>query len=211
MDDDAPRPPAAIEQGAGHVDAPPPDPQIPGRGEPRTDPAEAKPAVERPVPSRRWQELAQAGSYDEALAAVERDGFDATCRSASAADLMTLAETARLGKHPARARQALVALRDRFPGDPQASTAAFYLGRMSGDREAAEWFRTYLREAPGGALRREASGRLLEALSRGGDTAAAADAARSYLKQYPHGPHASLAASLTPGNAQERFPTRAPP
>ncbi len=111
---------------------------------------------------------------------------------------MALSETARLGNRPARARQALLALRDRFPGDAQASTAAFYLGRMAGDREAAQWFRTYLREAPGGALRREASGRLLEVLSRSGDTAAAADAARSYLKQYPHGPHAPLAARVAP-------------
>jgi TolA-binding protein len=166
----------------------------PGRTEPGAEPtAEAKSAPDRPAPSRRWQALAQAGQYDEALTVAERDGFDATCRSASAADLMTLSEAARLSRHPARARQALVALRDRFPGNAQAATAAFYLGRMTGDREAVAWFRAYLREAPGGALRREASGRLLEALSRSGDTAGATDAARAYLKQYPRGPHAPLA------------------
>jgi TolA-binding protein len=109
---------------------------------------------------------------------------------------MTLSDVARLAKRPARGRQALMTLRQRFPGGPEAATAAFLLGRMGGDGEAAGWFRTYLREAPGGALRREASGRLLEALSRGGDAAAAAEAARAYLKQYPRGPHAPLAERL---------------
>jgi hypothetical protein len=153
-------------------------------------------ATPEPAPARRWQQLAVAGKYDDALALAEREGFEATCRAASAADLMTLSDVARIGKRPARARQALLTLRERFPGDAQAATAAFLLGRMAGGREAAQWFQLYLREAPSGALRREASGRLLEALSQSGDAAAASEAARAYLKQYPNGPHAPLAERL---------------
>ena len=174
-----------------------PPADAPAGNDPPSDPAaEARAPLERPAPSKRWQQLAEAGKYDEAMTVAERDGFDATCRSVSASDLMTLSEAARLGRRPARARQALLVLRERFPGDAQASTAAFFLGRMAGDREAVSWFRAYLREAPSGALRREASGRLLEALSRSGDGAAASEAARSYLKQYPRGPHAALAERL---------------
>lgn len=161
--------------------------------DPGTEGASGK--ARAPLPQHLgWQQLARSGKYDEAMEAVERDGFGAACRAASAEDLMTLSETARFAKRGGRSRRALLALRDRFPADVQAPMAAFLLGRMAGsDGEAIRWFRVYLGEAHNGALHREASGRLLEALDRSSGREAAREAARAYLTHYPRGPHASLA------------------
>ena len=112
-----------------------------------------------------------------------------------------MADVARYGKRPEQAILALTTLRQRFPGTAQASLAAFTLARVHFDQrraydEAARWFRTYLKEQPGGALSREAQGRLMEALDRAGDRAAATQLAKSYLATNPDGPHARLARSL---------------
>jgi outer membrane protein assembly factor BamD (BamD/ComL family) len=53
-----------------------------------------------------------------------------------------------------------------------------------------------LREQPSGSLAPEAHGRLLEALQRSGDSAAARSAASDYLARYPAGPHAEFAKRL---------------
>ena len=95
-----------------------------------------------------------------------------------------------------------MAIRERFAGKPEASVATFSLGRMAFDVAhdylgAAYWFRAYLRERPGGSLARDAEGRLIEALRRGGDNNAAKEAARRYLVDYPNGPHAALARNVT--------------
>jgi TolA-binding protein len=148
-----------------------------------------------------WKELARSQHYREALAAAEGAGFEATCRAASAGDLVLLGNSARFAGSAVRAEQAFRLARSRFPGSSEASMAAFYLGRIAYDqrgdrRQAAEWFQSYLREAPGGALAREAAGRLLEAERALGDRAAAQAAARAYLQKYPSGPHAGLAREL---------------
>jgi outer membrane protein assembly factor BamD (BamD/ComL family) len=54
----------------------------------------------------------------------------------------------------------------------------------------------YLKEQPGGPLAREAQGRLMEALYRGGDRAGASRTAEAYLSANPSGPHARLARTL---------------
>jgi outer membrane protein assembly factor BamD (BamD/ComL family) len=71
--------------------------------------------------------------------------------------------------------------------------SAFLLGRSASGVQAAEWFSTYLKEQPGGALAREALGRLIEAYQAAGDRVSARAAAERYLKSYPDGPHATLA------------------
>ena len=147
-----------------------------------------------------FRELSTAGHYREALAAVEQQGFAASCESLGARDLLTLGSTARLAGRADRAREAYLAARRRFPSSAEAGISAFSLGRLASDAgrasDATAWFKRYLTEQPGGPLAREAAGRLIELLRQTGDEARARTAAESYLKRYPTGPHAALAQSL---------------
>ncbi len=148
-----------------------------------------------------WRELAAAGQYRAALEQAENDGFESLCQNSSLSDLLALSETARFAGRVDRARLALTALRDRFRGEPAASVATFTLGRLAFENShdylgAALWFRVYLREQPRGSLAREAAGRLLESLERGGDHAGATAAARDYLARYPDGPQNRLARQI---------------
>ncbi len=147
-----------------------------------------------------FRELSIAGHYREALAAVEQQGFAATCESLGARDLVTLGSTARLAGRADRAREAYLATRKRFPSSAEAGIAAFSLGRLASDAghasDAMGWFKRYLTEQPGGPLAREAAGRLIELLRQTGDTARAREASDSYLKRYPTGPHSTLARSV---------------
>jgi outer membrane protein assembly factor BamD (BamD/ComL family) len=159
--------------------------------------------VPAPAPRVRasWRSFARDARYKEALAAAEAEGFDALCASASAGDLQALADAARLGGGPARATQALSALRGRFPGSPESASAAFLLGRMAEDRRgdyagAIAWFERYLAEAPRGELAEDARGRIVEAADKMGDLAAARDAAELYLMLYPTGAHAAYAKAV---------------
>ncbi|APR88136.1 hypothetical protein A7982_13485 [Minicystis rosea] len=154
-----------------------------------------------PAARARYRDLAAQGRYADALRAAEEEGFPALCARASATDLMDLADAARLAGNAGRAAEALTALRRRFSGSPAAATAAFVLGRLSFERrsayaEAAEWFGTYLREQPGGALAPEALGRLMECHDRSGDADRARAAAERYLGSYPNGAHAETARRL---------------
>ncbi len=151
----------------------------------------------RGVPGRNWSALAAHGEYRGAYELVEQNGFEHVCRASTSAELLSLAEVSRFAGHADRALQALQILRIRYAGSGDAALAAFQLGRLTtGGHQAASWFRIYLQEQKGGELAREASGRLLEALSRAGDHAGARVVARDYLKLYPQGPHAGFAQKL---------------
>ena len=176
---------------------------------PAVPPAESGATPVTPEPSASaqrpelvpWQDLARRERYADALAAAEANGFDATCRAATAKDLLLLGNAARFAGSAARAEQAFRLVRSRFAGSHEASMAAFFLGRIAYDqrgsrKEAADWFQSYLREEPGGGLAREAAGRLLEAQRALGDRAAARAGAKTYLEKYPSGPHAGLAREL---------------
>lgn len=147
-----------------------------------------------------FRELSTAGHYREALQAVEQQGFATTCESLGARDLLTLGSTARLAGRADRAREAYLAARRRFPNSAEAGISSFSLGRLASDggraSDAIGWFKRYLTEQPSGPLAREAAGRLIELLRQTGDEARAREAADSYLKRYPTGPHAALARSL---------------
>jgi transmembrane sensor len=162
----------------------------------------------RPPPSARgltatprdatWQELAASGKYKDAHATVDRLGFEAECKRASGDELVTLGDVARFAGDAVRARRAYIGARTKLK---QGGRSAFGLGLVAFDQErnfadAARWFRTYLAEQPRGALRREALGRLMEALSRSGDAADAREVAGQYLSSYPDGSHAALAREL---------------
>ncbi|MEM9877249.1 MAG: FecR domain-containing protein [Myxococcota bacterium] len=140
----------------------------------------------KPDVSVDWRALAREGRYVEAYAEAAPD-FDALVASASASDLLMLADVARFAGAGLRARGVWEAVRRRYPGSSASAQAAFALGRAG---DGARWFSIYLQEAPDGALAREALGRLLEA-QRG--TEGADDTARRYLARHPDGPHARLA------------------
>ncbi len=147
--------------------------------------------------SLSWQRLASEGRHADAMQALDDAAFGQALGSASAGTLRTLADSARFGGRPDRARQALLALRGRHGARGE---TAFLLGKVAADQlgasgEAARWFQTYLHEAPNGPLAEQAMGRLLE-LHRHGDPALAAQLAERYLSQYPHGSYAPLARRL---------------
>jgi TolA-binding protein len=150
-----------------------------------------------------WRALVAAGRYREAIAAVERQGFDSACETLPEAELLRLGSAARLADDEPRARAAFGALRRRFPGRDGAAVAAFTLGRMALERrgafaEATRWFETYLAERPRGPLAGDARGRLVEAAAKGGDQGRAQRHAREYLRLHPDGSYAPLARSLLP-------------
>lgn len=163
--------------------------------------------------AQSWRELARAGKHKEALSAAERESFDAICAGATASDLYALGEAARLGGSAARASQAFLALRTRFPGSVEAASAAFLLGRSAQDRNkdhaaAATFFARYLSEQPKGVFAAEAAGRLVEARDRSGDKAGAKSAAERYLAAYPNGAHAAYASRVL-ARAREESPSPA--
>ncbi|WP_437781030.1 FecR domain-containing protein [Sorangium sp. So ce1097] len=194
-----------------HDKATPPISHAGAEGSPAPPPA-AVPEVPR------WRALALDARYKDALAAAEREGFDALCAAASAGDLHALGDAARLGGSTARAVQAFTALRRRFPGSPEAASAAFLLGRIAQDQSndlagAARWFTRYLSEHPGGAFAADAAGRLVEAEDRRGDEAGARRAAERYLAAHPSGSHAAYARRLLarpPGSTPSAHPSPAP-
>lgn len=75
--------------------------------------------------------LAAKGKYREALQAAEKQGFSDLVEKLPENELVTLANSARFSGNSARARQALKALRQRFPGRPPAELAALYLARTA--------------------------------------------------------------------------------
>ncbi len=158
----------------------------------------AQARVETAAPSEPdWKALASSGKHKDALAAAEKAGFSQEVRLASLSELFVLADAARLGGSPARAREALMAARTRFGSRGR---TAFLIGKIAVDQqgsagEAATWFDTYLQEEPGGPLAEQALGRLIE-IRRRSDSAAARSLAERYLARYPQGAYAALARSV---------------
>jgi hypothetical protein len=166
-----------------------------GRGDARVSPSVSPGGAD-------WRDLVRNGRHAEALEAAEAAGFSEQCSTASAADLVALGDAGRYAGRLNRAVEAYQAVRRRFAGHERSAVAAFALGRIAFDQrgdyaDAARWFRTYLTEQPGGRLDRDASGRLMESLSRSGDPAGARVVAKQYLERYPSGPHAEMAHRLT--------------
>jgi TolA-binding protein len=148
-----------------------------------------------------WRFLLARGDYGGAFSAAQAAGFAELCRTEAAADVLALADAARLSGNVTQAEDAYRAVRQRFPYDAPASVAAFMLARIAFDQRgdygsAITLLQSYLREQPGGPLAREALGRLIEARQRSGDDVAARRAAQEYLARYPTGPHAELAQQL---------------
>jgi len=151
--------------------------------------------------TQTWRELLATGRLQEAVHAAERADFARVCQTASAKDLLALADAARLFARTPRAVTALRVLRQRFPSSAEASTAAYALGRISFEQkraypEAVHWFAIYLSEQPSGPLHGDCVGRLMEARLRAGDQAGAHSDAEQYLRRFPEGPYASEARGI---------------
>lgn len=141
-----------------------------------------------------WRALAAERRYKDAMVAAKTYGLGRLTAELDAGSLLQLADVARFAGDGPTAIAVLQTVRSRFAGSASAARAAFLLGTLSpSGPAAAQWFTTYVAEAPGGALVREARGRIIEAHVAGGSTAAARAAATAYLQSYPKGPHAALA------------------
>jgi hypothetical protein len=159
------------------------------------------PAARASTVNPDWRELLSLHRYAEAFDAADVLGLSSICATADAATLLDLSDAARFSGHMSGAKFVLQEVRRRFGGDERASTAAFDLGRIAFDDEAAfgqaaQWFGVYLAERPTGRFAREAAGRRMEALERSSDHEGAKIAARRYLRDFPTGPHADVARSL---------------
>jgi hypothetical protein len=149
-----------------------------------------------PARTEKWREFLAARAYSSAISAAEQRGFDTVVAEATSAELYALSAAARYAGQPARARDALIAVRARFG---EQGNTAFLLGRIAADQSEAgtaiEWFDRYLREQPGGPLAETATGRLIE-LYRTRDASRARRLAERYLAAYPDGSYAALARTL---------------
>ncbi len=180
------------------------------RGPPALDVQTPAPEPRAPAFTRRraggldtpsWRKLATQGAYEPAFRALTDAGLEVAIASASAADLLIIADVARFTHHLAQADGALQALRTRFARHAEAGDAAFLLGRLAFDQraapaEAAGWFVAYLDERPQGNFAREARGRLIECYQRLDDMPRAQRAAQQYLAEHPGGPHEALARAV---------------
>jgi transmembrane sensor len=140
-----------------------------------------------------WRELARRGRHEEAFAAVgAQSGVRRETPRLGVADLLALADVARLSGHPRDAVMPLERILSSFSRDPQAPLAAFALARLELDaldrprRAVAALERALALGTPAG-LREDVRARLVEALARSGDDAGARRAARAYLSEFPYG------------------------
>ena len=145
-----------------------------------------------------WSDKVAKGDFASVLQDADDRGIDATTKSASLDDLMALADAARYGSRGTVAQSCLRAVRERFPGSRQASTAAFLLGRMDEGGNKAEALQLYdATIAEGGSFAAEALGRKMMLVKSMSGAAAAQPIARQYLETYPKGPYADAARSIS--------------
>jgi hypothetical protein len=200
----------AVDAGSGLERRSAPQSSAPPPEIAKAPPATSSAEVEEPeatLPSApSWPSLANKGKYREALAQAEKLGFERLTRELPDNDLLLLANAARFSGEGKRAQQALLKLRERFPGRAAAELAALYLARIAEDvdknpAQATVWLRAFLQESPTGDLAQGARANLLAILLRRGDHAGARAVARDYLRYHPEGPHAAQARSIERGSA----------
>jgi transmembrane sensor len=175
-------------------------PELPALDEALADEAAAPAAPSTPPPSTSptvpvsasWRELARRGRHGEAFAALGEGGVRRETQRLSVADLLALADVARLSGHPREAVAPLERILSRFARDPQAPLAAFALGRLELDaldqpRKAAAALERALALGVPRSLKEDVRARLVEAYGRAGDRTAAHAAARAYLREFPDG------------------------
>lgn len=146
-----------------------------------------------------WSQLGMKAQHKEIVGLAERQGIDNALNSASGPDLFALANAARFtGKHQL-ADKAYRAVRNRFSSSGEASSAAFFLGRLhenSNSAVAIGWYEQYVAESPAGAWVAEALGRRMVLLNAAQSGAAAQKAAQDYLQRFATGPYAGFAQKI---------------
>ncbi len=189
---DAPAPLEAGESGESPVGAPEaPAAEIVGAG-PRREPVADNAGA--------WRELARGGHHREAFATLGTQGLLRETKRLGVADLLVLADVARLSGHATEAVVPLERILRDFPGDPQAPLAALALGRLELDTldrpaKAAVALNRALSLGVPRSLREDVRTRLVEAYARAGNRAAARAAAAAYVREYPDGRDKSIVQS----------------
>jgi len=138
-----------------------------------------------------WTARVASGDTKAILSEAQAHGLDAVLDQADSAALTALADAARYDGQRDLAGRVLAVQRQRFPGTPAASNAAFFLGRLADDggepAQALDWYRRYLAEQPRGAYASEALGRAMLGVARVSGQASARKMAEEYLARFPNG------------------------
>ncbi len=149
--------------------------------------------MEPPTP---WA-LAAQGKWREAVRAAKLLGWSNVSTRATAQQLLSVADAARLSHAGAYTEQAYGLVRSKHPHTSAAAQAAFSLGRVKVRQgrlsQAARWFERYVHERPKGSLVEQARGRALACRAKLPNDNAACSTARAYLREHPKGPRANLA------------------
>jgi TolA-binding protein len=178
-------------------------------------PTEVLPPVAQPAPAGppEWEALADADKFAEARVALDqRGGFSAVLGSASATQLMTLADIARA---TGSREQAILALRrvvDSHPEAQVAPEAALTLGNLleqAGDRAGAlEAYALYRRLSPSGDFAEDALARQVDSALAQGNLEELIRLVAQYENDFPNGPRleefrSELAKRSAPGAATD--------
>lgn len=151
-------------------------------------------------PQRKWVGALARGQWARIVHEAETEGIPSVLATASSEQLFALANAARYRQRAALARDALLALRQRFPGSGRAIDAAFLLGRVAESRgedsTALSWYDDYLSRAANSTYAAEALGRKMTMLGRSFGAARARPVAEEYLRRYPKGSYAGSARAL---------------
>lgn len=144
----------------------------------------------------RFSQLLHARKPQEAYASLGKGGFDRALQRAGAAQLLELADVARLTGRPKKAVAAFRALVVRYPDDARAGLAAYEMGRLDldalGDPKAAvEALDLALKKAPTGPFAEDALARKVQALDELGDLTACQKTRDTYRRTWPKGIHSA--------------------
>jgi hypothetical protein len=139
-----------------------------------------------------WETLAEAGDFQAAKAAIDRDGGFARARArASASQLLVLADVARASGGREQAAQALRRVLAVYDSAPEAPLAAWTLGNLleqAGDRAgAAEAYATYRRLSPTGDFAEDAAARQVDVALSQGNLELGTRAMEEYAQNFPKG------------------------
>jgi TolA-binding protein len=157
-------------------------------------PPDVLPPVMQPSPvgPPEWEKLADDDRYDEARAALDaHGGFSSVLGSASATQLLTLADIAR---RTGSRDQAILAWRrivEAFPAAAEAPIAAWTLGRQLEDlgdsRGAAEAYELYRRLSPSGDFAEDALARQVDSAIEKGNLEELTRLVTQYENGFPNG------------------------